>query len=123
MLRANYEIISGQLNDLMRLVSTLRSALAEADEFGQHNRGAMDGGVKSSLESTLIRVCNRIDSLMADSPQWKLDADAHALNLRLLEGQLTHVSLRNQILMGNLQFVSPDDPPPQTKPRKKRKNG
>lgn len=68
------QITNVQINTILGLVNVLSAALRHADEYEESKTGALDGGVKSSLEASLMQACACLDSITADAPRWSLDS-------------------------------------------------
>lgn len=115
------EIHTFQVADCLAIIGNLRNFLRGEDEI--------DKNVKISLESTIIRACNRLDALIDDAGRWQLpetniqDVEAQKLNyINTLLGQdVTTREIQKQLAIGRLRYVPDpsDEMPPQ--PRRKRK--
>lgn len=106
-LEPNRRITSGQLHDCLSaaltLVGCLRTAAGTTDsissgELPASGVRALDGEVRSSLEASLIHVCNRIDEIVGNGKRWEEpDRDMHVLGVKVLEQQIMmqQQSIRN----------------------------
>lgn len=81
-----------QLSSLLSTAATLNGILTSmlAFDAGEREGGKLDGGVRSSVENSILGVCNRIDEIISDSPRWTLEKQ-NALEDSLLA---THKSIQ-----------------------------
>jgi hypothetical protein len=128
-LKTNAEISSEQVNSCLGVINVLTGCL----------RGLRDADEKpcpevaTSLESTIIRTCNRLDNILDDAGRWKLlKLDAHALALehgqwtnKVMEHQDVMLEIRKQTTLAalNAEIVDAEviPPPPTRRQRKKQK--
>lgn len=75
-----------QLIDVLSVFGTIGQFLvrANSDDFSQHTGGKLDGGVKGAIEATMINVCNRLDSILADESRWTLQ-DRDTLEKKMMK--------------------------------------
>lgn len=64
-------ITMAQFNSLLGVFIHTANFLIATDP-SKTEGGPLDGGVKSSVETTLIKLCNRLDSMLDDESRWGL---------------------------------------------------
>lgn len=66
-------ITASQVSTLLQVTGTLLSFLAMSSRSDDAGVGtALDGGVRSSVESTVINACHRLDILLENDSRWNL---------------------------------------------------
>lgn len=72
-------IITAQLSNLLSVFIQTGNFLVASqihssriDEEGTPRGGALDGGAKCAVETTMINLCNRFDTLLKDDSRWSL---------------------------------------------------
>lgn len=63
-----------QLGSILSSIATLLPYFHLSDEWDdEKSGGALDGGTKAAVSATLIGLCGRLDSIVADTQRWTLD--------------------------------------------------
>jgi hypothetical protein len=132
--KPNSVIHSGQIADCLATIGHLMGWLNREVET------PVEGNVQTSLESTIIRTCNRLDAILDDDTRWQLPkVDAHALaedcaalNNGLTQAELHKRTTERDAVMQKLATVAnllgmdkkkpADEPPAQPSRRKNQKN-
>lgn len=61
-----------QVNTLLNVLNALQPKIEEFEESG---KVPMDENVKTSIEGTIIRACNRLDDILDDKARWAMPED------------------------------------------------
>lgn len=78
-----------QLNALLQTFSVLSGYLLnDRDEDGTKG-GLADGGARMAVENSVVKICDRLDSILQDKERWSMDAQ------QTLEGSLTEAYKQN----------------------------
>ncbi|HYG24510.1 MAG TPA: hypothetical protein VEH04_17155 [Verrucomicrobiae bacterium] len=123
MLKSHADIIGDQIDTLLNALATVNNVMRRSSDEQSH-----DEHVKTSLEGTAIRICNRLDAILDDADKWalpKTDGHAvlsHSIALRdgLIEQQLFRLELQKQLALGKITTSEPASAQPKTTPRKKK---
>lgn len=115
--KTNSDILQQQIVNCVNLVCALRQQL----------EGDLDEGVKFSIQTSLIKASNRLDSILDNDVCWKMpkldnqDLASHKFeqDTRMLEYGLWTQEVNKQVVMGNLMFapgfvppwLTPEEPP------------
>lgn len=89
-------VTHSQLSALLGTLATMNGVLAALDASEQEG-GKTDGGVRMAVENTMVGVCDRIDSLVADTQRWTMEK-RNELEATMIE---THKSIQraNEMLI------------------------
>mgnify|MGYP000902618821 CR=1 FL=1 len=67
-------LVQQQIDSVLSVVDSLRPFLQSVPSFGGETpKPDLDDGVKTSVETTMIHACNRLDMLLTTEGHWKLD--------------------------------------------------
>ncbi len=66
--------LAAQVQILLNIVHTLEGALSGGTEYSSQPKASLDGGARSSLETTLIHTCGRLDSILEEKKNWGVEA-------------------------------------------------
>jgi hypothetical protein len=91
MIPTNRQIIGHQIADLLATITHLRGHLPREQETKLSE-------VDTSLESTIIRACNRLDSILDNNAIWTVGEDAHKLGLDLAKVQNRIAGLQSELV-------------------------
>jgi len=82
------DVTGHHVNTLLEIISNLRPFLQGGgdESFGTPER---DGGVTSSVETTIIKAASRLDDLLDDAARWTC-TDSNALHESVMESQEAH---------------------------------
>jgi len=69
------QITQMQMGIILGSISTLLPYFRLSDEWSDDDSGgALDGGTRAAVSSTLIGLCNRLDEIIDDKSRWSLEA-------------------------------------------------
>lgn len=87
---------ANQVNVLLSAISTLAPFLlvTRPDDSGKFDGTPMDGGTRTSVETTLIGLCSRLDTIVADQGRWTMDAQ-NTLEVQLSKLYASHTDVLN----------------------------
>lgn len=70
----NAALVSGRINNVLSITGALEPYLLDPDasfgDGGFKKSNPLDGGAKMAVEQTLIRACNRLDTIIQDDKNW-----------------------------------------------------
>jgi hypothetical protein len=106
--KPNYQIHSNQVADCLATIGHLMGWLKHSDSE------PVEGHVQTSLEATIIRACNRLDTIFDDETRWQLPKeDAHhvaqdsaCLNNAMAQAQLHKMSAEREMVMQKIAGVA-----------------
>ena len=98
----NQNLVAGQLQSCLTAIGNLTTHLRDSEDLsegGVPRSSALDGGCKSSLEVSLIKACNRLDSILDNNECWRVPKSGnHDLATAHLTEQVRLCILQRQVM-------------------------
>ena len=66
-------VTAAQVSALLAIVGQLTASLERSNDNEEEGGGALDGGVKSALDSTLLSATSRLDDIIGDPCRWNTE--------------------------------------------------
>ncbi len=98
------DVTAKQVSILLGVYATLTPYFLNIAEMPEGDGKGMDGGAKMALENTLVKLCERMESILDDQTRWSLVpqknleaqlSEVYATHLSVLKEQKTQLALVN----------------------------
>lgn len=84
-----------QITSLLSALSTVSASIYHLTPNQDNPGGSLDGGSRMAAENTLVNICSRLDSILADSERWGIKT-LEALEKKCDEVYTAHLDLMAQ---------------------------
>lgn len=94
------DVTHQQVHTVLSIIQTMAGVLSRAPSLDDDEKNpGLDGGTSSAAQSTLIRACDRLDSILDDKSRWELgkENELHEAMVRLHDAQANLVRGQKEI--------------------------